>query len=95
MGAQLTSRVVRRITAGKGLLEGSRYDPALALVFSDARRDLLRGRPVPGPRGRAGADTGRRGMTAELVRLEGEGAVARLVLDRPDRGHAWRASSAR
>jgi gluconolactonase len=38
MGAQLTSRVVRRITAGKGLLEGPRYDPALGLVFSDARR---------------------------------------------------------
>ena len=37
MGAQLTSRVVRRITAGKGLLEGPRYDPALGLVFSDAR----------------------------------------------------------
>jgi enoyl-CoA hydratase/carnithine racemase len=28
-------------------------------------------------------------MTAGLVRLEGEGAVARLVLDRPERGHAW------
>jgi gluconolactonase len=38
MGTQLTSRVVRRLTAGKGLLEGPRYDPALGLVFSDARR---------------------------------------------------------
>jgi gluconolactonase len=38
MGTQLTSRVVRRLAAGKGLLEGPRYDPALGLVFSDARR---------------------------------------------------------
>jgi len=37
MGTQLTSDVVRRHTAGKGLLEGPRYDPALGLVFSDAR----------------------------------------------------------
>jgi len=28
-------------------------------------------------------------VTAPLVRLEDEGAVARLVLDRPERGHAW------
>ena len=37
MGTQLTSRIVRRLSAGKGLLEGPRYDPALGLVFSDAR----------------------------------------------------------
>jgi gluconolactonase len=37
MEAMITSSVVRRHGAGKGLLEAPRYDPALGLVFSDAR----------------------------------------------------------